>query len=123
MRKEKEILWRENKYEVMAHSQNAYRHIQKEINAISLNELANLIKEAKEITSTKGSVINTYQHIWGYFKKKASQLEKEKTFELLRKYEEEQIKEMLLWQWLAKLAEKYEETYLLQSTLIVKHLH
>lgn len=54
MSHEKEVLWRENKYEVMSHSQNAYREIQKSISNLSYEELNGLIVEAKKVDKTKG---------------------------------------------------------------------
>ena len=121
MLREKEVLWRENKYEVMSHSENSYRYIQKVLKEITLNDLSKLIEEAKVIPRTEGSVTNTYQHIWGYFKKKATVEEKNKTFRLLNKFQKDNEEEEL-WTWLAELAKKYEQEYLLNSTLIARYL-
>ena len=35
----------------------------------SLKEVQNEIANALAITPTKGSIINAYDHMWGYFKK------------------------------------------------------
>lgn len=122
MTRKKEILWRENKYEVMSHSENAYRLIQKSITDLSLEELFEHIEQAKTHRRTKGSVTNTYQHIWGYFKKQATEKEKIKTFKLLDEFQTGKIRDEILWTWLASLAVKYEQQYLLQSTLIASHI-
>lgn len=121
MLREKEVLWRENKYEVMSHSENSYRHIQKVLKELTLTDLSKLIEEAKVIPRTVGSVTNTYQHIWGYFKKKSTVEEKNKTFRLLNNFQKGNEQEEL-WIWLAELAKKYEQEYLLNSTLIARYL-
>lgn len=123
MLREKEELWRKNKYEVMSHSENSYRFIQKMLKEISLTELSELIEEAKASPRTTGSVTNTYQHIWGYFKRKATKEEKIKTLKLLRQFQEGTEQDESLWIWLASLTAKYEQPYLLESSLIVKHLN
>lgn len=120
--REKEVLWRENKYEVMSHSENHYKYIKKSLQDISLEKLTEVITEAKKIEKTTGSVTNAYQHMWGYFKKQAIEEEKNKTFELLEDFQKTNEQEKTLWKWLAHLAVKYEQKYLLQSTIIVKHI-
>ena len=123
MSHKKEVLWRENKYEVMSHSQNAYREIQKSISNLSYEELNGLIVEAKKVDKTKGSITNTYQHIWGYFKKQATDNEKQQTFALLENFTNNKVAEEVLWTWLAKLTVKYNQTYLLESTIITKYIN
>ncbi len=123
MSHKKEVLWRKNKYEVMSHSQNAYREIQKSISNLSYEELNGLIIEAKKVDKTKGSITNTYQHIWGYFKKQATDKEKQQTFVLLENFTKNKVAEEVLWTWLAKLTVKYNQTYLLESTIIRKYIN
>ncbi len=123
MTQKKEILWRENKYEVMSHSQNAYRDIKKSIGKLSYEELTGLIVRAKKIDKTKGSIINTYQHIWGYFKKQATDQEKQQTFILLDQFTKDKVDEDDLWEWLANLTVKYNQLYLLESTIITKYIN
>lgn len=123
MPREKEVVWRENKYEVMSHSENSYRFIKKVLREIPLAELTQLIEEAKNTPRTKGSVTNTYQHIWGYFKKQATEEEKSKTFKLLNEFQKGCKQDEALWTWLASLAVKYIQPYLLQSSLIIKHIN
>ena len=84
--REKEVLWREYKYEVMSHSENHYKHIKKSLQAITLAKLTDIIDEAKKTEKTTGSVTNAYQHMWGYLKKQATEEEKNKTFELLEDF-------------------------------------
>jgi len=117
------MLWRKYKYEVMSHSENHYKYIKKSLPTITLAKLTEVIEEAKETEKTTGSVTNAYQHMWGYFKKQATEEEKNKTFELLEDFQKATEQEEVLWKWLAHLAVKYEQKYLLQSTIIVKHIN
>lgn len=116
--KEKERLWRTSKYEVLSHSEAIYREIQKNVNHQELSWVAARIEEAKKECPTIGTVTNAYEHMWGYFKKKANQAEKEETFELLRQFQQGEIEAVVLWNWLRSLAEKYEVSYLLESTIL-----
>lgn len=114
----KEQLWRTSKYEVLAHNEAAYRHIQKSHQNWDIEQLSHAIDEAKMLIPTIGSVTNSYEHMWGYFKKKATQEEKNETFELLLQFQQEEIEEKELWKWLRHLAQKYEVNYLLESTIL-----
>lgn len=118
-RKEKERLWRTSKYEVLAHSESTYRFIQQRVNEASYDEVARWIDEANRIEPTTGAVTNAYEHMWGYFKKKATTEERRIVFEQLHRFQHGELVEHDLWKTLYELAERYEETYLLQSTLLV----
>ncbi len=114
----KEQLWRTSKYEVLAHNEASYRHIQKNHQRWDVEQLIDAIEQTKKQLPTTGSVTNSYEHMWGYFKKKANQAEKEETFELLRQFQQGEIEALALWNWLRSLAEKYEVSYLLESTIL-----
>ncbi len=65
-----EQLWRQYKYEVLWHNQNSYNNIRETMKqSPSYEDIALLISDALTIKPTKGSIINTYEHMWGYFKK------------------------------------------------------
>ncbi|TDM12768.1 DUF1722 domain-containing protein [Macrococcus lamae] len=114
-RQQLEKYWREEKYLVMYHSQTSYEAIRALLKGQpSYAALDNLINQAKAVTPTTGSKINAYQHIWGYFKKRATAEEKERTFMLLEQLD---TAESELTQHLYMLAEKYTVQYLLDSTL------
>ena len=42
----------------------------------TLNEVQLTINEALQTTPSNGSIINAYDHMWGYFKHKANEIEK-----------------------------------------------
>ncbi|AIF44386.1 YbgA family protein [Virgibacillus sp. SK37] len=114
-----EKLWSQEKYRVMFHSQRYYNHIREALKQdSSLEEIKRLIDEAIHVQPTKGSVINTYQHMWGYFKKYATREEKIAFQEKLEQFQNEVSDKQELVMFIRLLAEKYQVDYLLNSTLL-----
>ena len=112
--KKTEILWREEKYNVMFYSQNHYNSIRQAMkNKASYEEVSALIEQALSFTPTEGSMRNACQHMWGYFKKVATEEEKKQYEQLIQTTT---FSELLTF--LKKLAEKYEVTYLLESRVL-----
>ncbi|WP_339196893.1 YbgA family protein [Solibacillus sp. FSL R5-0449] len=112
--KKTEILWREEKYNVMFYSQNHYNAIRQAMkNKASYEEISALIEQALSLTPTKGSMRNACQHMWGYFKKVANEEEKKQYKQLIQTTD---FNELLAF--IRKLAEKYEVTYLLESRVL-----
>ena len=75
-----EQLWREEKYRVLLHSQKQYDAIREKLkNQTSYEEIRMMIEHAITIDPSQGSVINAYDHMWGYFKKLATDEEKQKS--------------------------------------------
>ena len=74
-----EKLWREEKYNVLYHSQQHYNYIRELLKqSPTLNEVQLTINEALQTTPSNGSIINAYDHMWGYFKHNANEIEKNK---------------------------------------------
>ena len=114
--KKTEVLWREEKYNVMFYSQNHYNAIRQAMkNKASYEEVSALIEQALSLPPSEGSMRNACQHMWGYFKKVASEEEKKQYGQLMQTTN---FSELL--SFLRRLAEKYEVTYLLESR-ILKH--
>ncbi|MCQ1725138.1 YbgA family protein [Escherichia coli] len=67
---------------------------------------------------SKGSIINAYCHMWGYFKKISTKQEKQLFIKLKTDFESRIITEKELIDFIKKLADLYEVTYLKQSTII-----
>jgi len=112
--KKTEILWREEKYNVMFYSQNHYNAIRQAMkNKASYEEISALIAQALNLTPTAGSMRNACQHMWGYFKKVATKEEKKQYEQLIQTTD---FSELLTF--LRRLAEKYEVTYLLESRVL-----
>ncbi|MEK5183588.1 YbgA family protein [Solibacillus sp. FSL W7-1324] len=112
--KKTEILWREEKYNVMFYSQNHYNAIRQAMkNKASYEEISALIEQALSLSPTAGSMRNACQHMWGYFKKVATEEEKKQYEQLIQTTD---FNELLAF--IRRLAEKYEVTYLLESRVL-----
>lgn len=112
--KKTEILWREEKYNVMFYSQNHYNAIRQAMkNKASYKEISALIEQALSLTPTEGSMRNACQHMWGYFKKVATEEEKKQYEQLIQTTDFSELLTLL-----KGLAEKYEVTYLLESRVL-----
>ena len=117
----KEKLWSEYKYEVMWHSQKHYNQIREELKAqLTEDDLKSLIDEALAIEPLKGSMLNTFDHMWGYFKKEATDTEKEQHQKLKENFQSDKATQTDLLQFICTLAEKYQSKYLLDSSILKK---
>ncbi|MCJ1655684.1 YbgA family protein [Staphylococcus sp. NRL 16/872] len=114
-----EKLWREEKYHVLLHSQQYYNEIRELLKSSpSLQEVQLKIEEALRMNPTKGTIINAYDHMWGYFKNDATEEEKEKSKTLKNEFQNETITKIELLTFLKDLAQKYNVTYLLESHVL-----
>ncbi|MCD8915495.1 YbgA family protein [Staphylococcus simulans] len=117
----KEKLWYTYKYEVMWHSQKHYQLIRDKLKEnISETELDDFIAAALAITPSSESVINTFDHMWGYFKKTADEKEKAQQTTLKSEYLQGQTTKEDLLRFIRSLAQKYDSTYLLTSSFLKK---
>ena len=112
--------WAAEKYLVMAHSQahyNALRLLFKGNQWMQEKalEFERLLKEAYQQTPTTKTLRTAYQHIWGYFKKKATSPEKDRYKELDQSLE---TKSADMHQFLKDLTQKYQPAYLVQSRIM-----
>lgn len=120
MTKEKQKEWAQLKYLIMSRSQEDYLEIRKLFRDNTWDEAKELefqkyLQHALATNPTKGSLLNAYQHVWGYFKKIATEAEKERYCQLL---EEFSVEKDVFLPFLQFLAQKYEVTYLLESKLL-----
>ena len=112
--------WAAEKYLVMAHSQahyNALRLLFKGNQWMQEKalEFERLLKEAYQQTPTTKTLRTAYQHIWGYFKKKATSPEKDRYLELDQSLE---TRSADMHQFLRDLTQKYQPAYLVQSRIM-----
>lgn len=115
--------WAYHKYWVMLHSQKAYEETRQLTKHNIWNKEKQLryeeiLVECSQTEPTRGSVINTCLHIWGYFKKEATIEEKTQFFELI---EEDPIPLSLVLDWLHDLSIKYKKRYLINNKLFEKN--
>lgn len=114
-----EQLWREEKYRVLLHSQKQYDAIREKLkNQTSYEEIRMMIEHAITIDPSQGSVINAYDHMWGYFKKLATDEEKQKSQTLKQQFVNHGVSIHDLMSFLNVLANKYEVHYIQQSTVL-----
>ena len=127
MKKETELLWASEKYSVMAKGYNFYKDIQGKMreaqSAEDYVEIQKLISEYKLKLFDKKALINTLEHVWGYFKKEAEEVDKKHFFSLLdelKRVEDEHFEEIPyeIQLYLQYLLQKYPSDYLKQSTFI-----
>ena len=114
-RRQCERLWAANKYVVLSHSNKIYLEIR---NYLKNDEVQAYIDQALDLPENPGQVVNAFQHIWGYFKKKATASEKEMFMVQLDSYAAGQIPQHGLVESVKELLIKYPNRYLEESTLI-----
>lgn len=110
--------WSLYKYSILEKSQSHYNQIRQllkdKTERISV-PFYRLIEEGLMVKENKGQAINTLQHVWGYFKKVASDEEKQSFLGLIDAYQSDEIDLNTVKDYLQQLAIKYKEAYLLKS--------
>ncbi len=120
IRKECEELWAKNKYFVLSKSHKAYLEIREylrgnKLDVLCLNEK---IQKTVDMKESKKDFSNSILHIWGYFKKDASIIEKQTLFDILNKYMDGKNSQKLVIEYINNLLKKYPNEYLQKSTLL-----
>ena len=120
IKKECEELWAKNKYYVLSKSHKAYLDIreylkEKEVDILSLHKK---IQKVRDIKESKKDFSNAILHVWGYFKKEASEVEKQGLFNILEEYMEGKNNQQSVIEYINTLLKKYPNKYLQESTLL-----
>ena len=115
-------VWAVNKYWVMSKSQQQYDYIRllaknNQWTPQKTQELGNIIDSLESVSPTKQTLTTTYQHIWGYFKKKCTD---EELHQYLRLLDNLQPNNDKLGPFLAQLTNKYQIYYLQKSRIIIE---
>ena len=120
IKKECEELWAKNKYYVLSKSHKAYLEIREYLKEkeVDIAYLQRKIQSVKDIEESKKDFNNAILHVWGYFKKDASETEKQGLFVLLEEYMEGENSQEAVIQYLNALLKKYPNKYLQESTLL-----
>ena len=118
-------LWARNKYLVLSHSSNIYNEIRQYLKneEVEVSHVQELIDRACQIPEHRGQVCNAFQHIWGYFKKKATDAERKDYMLLLDRYRFGQASKEDLISKTRELLERYPNTYLQHATLLKGDAH
>ena len=120
IRRECENLWAKNKYYVLSKSHKEYLEIreylkEKEVDITHLNQK---IEKVREMEESKKDFSNAILHVWGYFKKEASEIEKQEFFNRLEEYMDGKNSQKLVIEYINTLLKKYPNEYLQKSTLL-----
>ena len=118
-------LWARNKYLVLSHSSNIYNEIRQYLKneEVEVSQVQEMIDRACQIPEHRGQVCNAFQHIWGYFKKKATDAERKDYMLLLDRYRFSQVSKEDLIAKTRELLELYPNSYLQHSTLLKGDSH
>ena len=118
-------LWARNKYLVLSHSSNIYNEIRQYLKneQVEVSHVKELIDRACQIPEHRGQVCNAFQHIWGYFKKKATDVERKDYMLLLDWYRFGQASKEDVIAKTRDLLKHYPNTYLQHSTLLKGDSH
>ena len=120
VRRECEDLWAKNKYYVLSKSHKAYLEIreylkEKEVDITHLNQK---IENVRKMEESKKDFSNAILHVWGYFKKDASEIEKQEFFNRLEEYMNGKSEQNYVIEYINALLNKYPNKYLQESTLL-----
>ena len=120
IRKECEDLWSKNKYFVLSKSHKAYLEIREYLRGTKLDilYLNEKIQKTVDMKESKKDFSNAILHIWGYFKKDASIIEKKTLFDILNEYMDGKNSQKIVIEYINTLLKKYPNEYLQKSTLL-----
>lgn len=116
--KKLELEWSKYKYKILENSHKAYlqiRSLLKDKTEYPALEFYEIIDRALAIEPSKGGMINSATHIWGYFKNQVSEKEKLSFIKKMEKFERGSSSIKPIKTNLLKLALKYDEEYLISS--------
>lgn len=109
--------WAYHKYWVMGHSQIHYNELRALFRGNcwskeKADRYREILQEAATISPTKATLTTSYQHMWGYFKKKASDEEREVYKRLIQQVcpEKDSLRPFML-----ELIARFQPSYLLVS--------
>ena len=120
IKKECKELWAKYKSYVLSKSHKIYLEIreylkEKEVDILILNEKIQKVRDVKE---NKKDFTNAILHIWGYFKKQSSEIEKQELFNILEEYMKGKNNQEDVIEYINYLLRKYPNKYLQESTLL-----
>lgn len=120
MKKECEMLWAKNKYYVLSKSHKTYLEIREYLKAkeVDILFLKERIQTVRDLEESKKDFNNAILHVWGYFKKDASEVEKQGLFTILEKYMVGKMNQNSVIEYIKVLLKKYPNKYLQESTLL-----
>ena len=121
IKKECEEIWAKNKYYVLSKSHKTYLEIREYLKEeeVDILYLSEKIQKARDMEESTKDFSNAILHVWGYFKKEASENEKQGLFDILEEYIDGKKSQTSVIDYINALLEKYPNKYLQESTLLV----
>ncbi|WKY43637.1 UV DNA damage repair endonuclease UvsE [Eubacteriaceae bacterium ES2] len=110
--------WAHYKYCILERSPVYYQKIRLLLNnknSYPALEMYQMIEASFDLPITSGNGINAAQHVWGYFKKIASEAEAIRFSVLQKNFYKDEIKIAVIKRFLFRLAVKYQINYLLDG--------
>ncbi|PKM64782.1 MAG: DUF1722 domain-containing protein [Firmicutes bacterium HGW-Firmicutes-20] len=110
--------WSKLKYAVLEKSPQLYNEIRQLLTVkvgYSRDEFLRLTELALTLDENTGYAVNALQHVWGYFKKLATDDERSEFEKKLRDYASGSESLSNIKEFLYKLSVKYQRAYLLKS--------
>lgn len=109
--------WARYKYKVMDKSYSIYKEISQKMgrDMYDLEKFYIDIQRALDLDNDKGQQLNTFYHIWGYFKNIVDETEKQGVFLLLDGFKNNKSTYGEVKSYLYFLSKKYNIEYLLNS--------
>lgn len=116
--KKLELEWARYKYLILEKDQRTYnkiRELLKDKDSYPVRELYEMIDYALSLDESKKDVVNAALHVWGYFKRDATEKEKLRFMKLIADYEEGQNTVSRFKKMLLQLSQVHNTEYLLNS--------
>lgn len=114
--------WARYKYNILERSPAIYQEIRnllKNKNQFPVEDFYELIDQGMVEQGNIGTQINGIQHVWGYFKNKASETEKRAMEKWILDFSAKKVSVSFVKKKLSRLAVKYKETYLNNSLYFI----
>ena len=121
-KKECEVLWAKNKYYVLSKSHKDYLEIREYLKKeeVALSFLQEKIAQVREMKESQKDFHNAVLHVWGYFKKEASEMEKQGLLTILEAYRTGKSNQEAVIDYLNGLLKTYPNQYLQESTFLTR---
>lgn len=123
-RKKIEQEWARYKYSVMSKSYADYTQIRRLMGGkerVDVIDFYERIDASLQKEESLQNLLNTMQHIWGYFKKQADEKERKKILKQLQQFENGTISPKTVGKTLRFLSEKYGQSYLQESYFLKQY--
>ena len=119
-KKEAQQLWAHYKYQVLAQSPKTYMDIRQYLkeDSVQASQVQAFIEQALNLPENRSHYTVAFQHIWGYFKKKATPQEKSDFLFTLERYQAGQVEASSVICELQQLLLCYPNTYLENSSIL-----